>query len=280
MAMAPASLAVLSTGGATPKDMQRMLVKAQEHRLVSQKTGNAKSEMSSLMGITTLHLLQAGLPEALEAAGEALAVARKAKDAEREAITQLTLGYLRVASGDEQGARDTIGEVTRACQNAKDAKWAEPASTQLERLQLVAETLAGASGKVPLATSLLALAHISVATGNLVYGLAAAKEAMVLFEEVGDERGVAAAGLALAEGHIAAGVKEDGPRQAAYMPMATRHASAAGAAAERANGIFRKLGIEGGTRITQAILDMQRIQMTASCRKQIFHYPTWHNINP
>lgn len=255
------------------------------------KSNNTRGQFSSLFNIADLALLQAQWREAQIAAQKALEIAQMGRDMEKEVMALLSLAYVHLAKHNVNEATALRGRCTAITRDAGDVRWARAAHHQIEVLRVAIATRLGqqpmAEGSAlsqefkaaNLAPAACAAAYIYMATGHMEGALAAAKEAQDLFLKLRDDAGVAAASMVLAACHISAGNAEDEEREKYFLPLATHHAAAAGAAAERALRAFSRRGLLEGMRSAQAILTLERVKMTAPIRHQPFSYETWNCVN-
>lgn len=126
-----------------------------------------------------------------------------------------------------------------------------------------------------LASALTNLAYASSVAQKFKEGLPAAKEAVDLCQELGDESGAALAMCYLADLHIIAGHNEDYARMGMFLNMATGHTAAAGYWAERALPLCQKYNLEDGLYHMKLILEMERVVKDAKFRNIPFDYSSW-----
>merc|ERR1712187_599746 len=88
----------------------------------------------------------------------------------------------------------------------------------------------------------------------------------------GDKAKLAEILLNLANLHVIAGQMEDYQRQQMYMPIGTRHAGAAGRAAEQAKVLCMATGNDAGTKKADIILNMERVEACKATRSTPFYY--------
>jgi len=241
------------------------------------------------------------LDEAMEKAQEAVVVGQQAKDKVTEAVALLLVAQVQLASEDLDEAMQTAKSakmkfMTRGIEAGEGIAQGLIADVQFKALHNIYDpgahksavrNTAGAYKQAidlmhqagvktnALANAQTSLAALSLSTKDAKTAIPAAKEALDIYQELGDDAGSAEAALVLAEAHVLAGISEDYIRQQLILPPATAHAAAAGKCAEMARGFFEVLEDWDKYERAQAILDMEKVQTNAKFREVQFVYDTW-----
>jgi len=183
------ALGALAETYARREDSDPAVEKALEMRQKAKESGDRLLEASACKVLSNVHQTFERPVEAVRAANEAVALAKKAMYKPAIVDMMLLAVQVNVSLILRDGAQGSARGVEKALRPAKEAV-----------------TVAKATGKKSLiSTSLFQLGEVQLMSYKLGLAMAAAKEALEIFREAGDGVGEAAAVILMAETHYAGG---------------------------------------------------------------------------
>jgi hypothetical protein len=235
---------------------------------LAEKSGLKSAKGSAILSLATVQEWEAAADFGKHK--EALATAKKAQKCFQEVFD---------AAGEGM-ALTVIGNVNKelflaAEQGSDEWKQAYQGTFRSSKEAVRLMKAEGGGNTEALATASMNVAMFASIGQKPKDGLGAAKDAVDIFEELGDEQGLCMSMCYLAELHVLAGSYEDWNRLAMYLPMASSHSAAAGYWAEKAYALCEKTNFGEGKERMGWILTHERVVKDAGKRSVQFDYSSW-----
>jgi hypothetical protein len=251
------------------QDLPLALKTAEEAVALAESSGVKSAKGSALLTLATIQAYDNGTTKA------ALDSAKKAKSCFADCFDTASEGACLAVIGNIH--KENIAVMEPGSDAQKEAFQGAFRNSK-EAIRLMKMEGVDNCSKDALATACLNVAMTGTIAQKAKEGLPAAKEAMDLYEELGDKMGQCMAMCYLAELHVLAGHGEDWQRLSMFLPMAKGHTAAAGYWAEKAQAMSREVGFQEGVDRMGGLLTHERVQKDAAFRSLPFDYDKWTEV--
>lgn len=249
------------------QDMTAAIKTAEEAIVLAEKSGSKSAKGNAFLTLATVKAYDPEMSkDAMDAAKKAKSAFADAYDTTGEGTALAVIGNIHKENINTfEGGSDQQKEAFQgAFRNSKEA-------VRLMKIE-------GGAPKEALAIASLNVAMTSCIAQRPKDGLNLAKEAVDLYEDLGDDMGACTAMCYLAELHVWAGHNEDWKRVSMYLDMAHGHTAAAGYWAEKAKALADRIGFQEGSDRMSYVLSMERVQKDAGMRSTPFDYTAWMDM--